>query len=129
MKIDLSKSVWLRIGFAFVALAFCAAPVPGDAGGCSQRAQELDVEAFFDIKQGIDCDRCRECGLSSEACDVSCARTSEASLPLGCIPLVHDAEVCLRALIAASCQEYRGHMRDVGATAPTECNFCPRDEL
>lgn len=108
-------------------LAFCAAPVPGDVGGCSQRAQEMDVEAFFELKQGIDCERCQECGLDSGACERACSERTELIFPGGCVPLAHDGQVCLRALLAASCHEYRGHMRDQAATVPTECNFCPRN--
>jgi hypothetical protein len=44
----------------------------------------------------------------------------------GCIPLVHDGEVCLRALLAASCQDFSEFVRDLEPTAPTECVFCPR---
>jgi len=115
----------VRGAFGVVVLLFCAAPTPGDVGGCNQRAQELDPTAFFETKRGVDCERCRECNLSSKACDAACDGSGEDSFPRRCVPLVHDGEVCLRALLDASCDEYRGHMRDEGATTPTECNFCP----
>lgn len=116
-----------RLSFLFAVLAFCAAPVPGDAGGCNQRPQELDAPAFFDRKQYIDCIQCRECGVTSAACEVACGPVMDVpAFPDGCIPLVHDGEVCLRALLVASCDEYREYTRDEGATTPTECNFCPR---
>ena len=50
----------------------------------------------------------------------------EASLfPPGCFPVVHDGEVCLNALLAADCDDYREFVADEGRTVPTECNFCP----
>lgn len=119
-------SGWARLALAFVVLAFCAAPVPGDVGGCNQRAQELDPETFFDVKDSIDCDRCTECGLRNDACARACEGTSGATLPQGCVALVHDGEVCLRALLDASCDDYRAFTRDEAPTTPTECNFCPR---
>jgi hypothetical protein len=118
---------WLRVVVGFLVLAFCAAPVPGDVGGCNQRAEALDAEAFFTQKAEIDCARCGECALSGLLCDSACS-----SLPAppdfaeGCAPTVHDGEVCLHALAAASCEDYRAFMRDESPTAPTECNFCPR---
>jgi len=47
------------------------------------------------------------------------------SFPERCLPLVHDGEVCLRALLNASCGDYSQYMSDDSPTAPTECNFCP----
>jgi hypothetical protein len=41
--------------------------------------------------------------------------------------LVHDGEVCLNALDAASCDDYEQYVANQGATIPTECNFCPLD--
>lgn len=112
---------------AFLALAFCVAPVPGDAGGCSQQAQELDPSAFFASKQYIDCERCTACAIQSGPCERACgSAASEPAFPEGCRALVHDGEVCLRALLAAPCDEYREYMRPRAATTPSECNFCPR---
>jgi hypothetical protein len=42
-----------------------------------------------------------------------------------CFPLVHDGEVCLNALRAASCNDYANYVDDLAPTVPTECNFCP----
>jgi hypothetical protein len=122
------KSSWLRALFGFVVLAFCAAPVPGDVGGCDQRAEELDPEIFLATKGGIDCSRCEECSLGSGACTRACQGVVDVALPRGCVPLVHDGEACLRRLLDASCDEYREFMLDEGPSTPTECNFCPRSE-
>lgn len=127
MKPSDKRSVALRIGFSGMVLAFCAAPVPGDIGGCSRPAEPLNAEAFFEDKRAVDCSRCRECGLESHACEEACSARTLASLSDGCVPLEHDGQVCLRALLAASCDQVRGYMRDAGATAPTECDFCPRN--
>jgi hypothetical protein len=106
---------------------FCAAPVPGDVGGCGQPTQTLDPGVFFATKKTIDCDRCRECDQTTQTCGRACD-TSEPvpeTFPEGCVPLVHDGEVCLRALLAASCDDYASYVDDRAPSAPTECNFCP----
>lgn len=115
-----------KLALGFVALAFCAAPVPGDVGGCGQEPQELDPEIFFWSKQRIDCEQCRECDLATAACRRACSdRLVQADFPEGCVPLVHDGEVCLRALGDGSCEDFRNYMSDLAPTTPTECNFCP----
>lgn len=123
----LSGSRGVRVAFGVLVIAFCTAPVPGDAGGCTQGAAELDAGAFFSGKQRLDCERCRECGLRNDTCGQACAvGPVPAQFPEGCIPLVHDGEVCLRALEVASCDAYASYVRDQGASTPTECDFCPR---
>lgn len=121
-----SPSRSLNLVLAVVVLVFCAGPVPGDVGGCGQEAQELDPETFFWTKQDIDCERCGDCGLATRACKRACGdELVQSELPEGCVPLVHDGEVCLRALLDGSCTDYEGYMSDNSASAPTECNFCP----
>jgi hypothetical protein len=110
-------------------LGFVAAPVVGDIGSCGQEAQDLDPYKFFVVKDQIDCERCNECGILTEACARACDPAPEAeAFPEGCYPLIHDGEVCLQALLAASCAEYEEYMADVSPTTPTECNFCPPDQ-
>jgi hypothetical protein len=116
-----------RVALGFVVLAFCAAPVPGDVGGCGQGAQQLDAGAFFASKQRIDCERCTECGLKNRTCERVCeGGPVPVEFSEGCIPLVHDGEACLRALLSASCDDTASYVRDQGASTPTECDFCPR---
>lgn len=107
--------------------AACLAPTPGDIGGCGQAPQELDAERFFETKKSIDCDRCLECGLEAQSCTRACAAQTrvEGAFPADCLPLVHDGEVCLRALIYASCDEYAEYMDDRAPRVPGECDFCP----
>ena len=113
---------------SFLALAFCAAPTPGDVGGCGQPAAELDPEIFFATKDSFDCQRCDECELSTSACERACGEIlTQSEFPEDCVPLVHDGEVCLRALLAASCDDYATYVREEAAQTPTECNFCPVD--
>lgn len=114
-------------------LGFVAAPVAGDIGGCGQEVEDLDGAKFFLYKDYIDCQRCTECGLLSEACARACERASElepetTEFPPGCYPLAHDGEVCLHALNAASCGDYEQYTADEAPTTPTECNFCPPDQ-
>jgi hypothetical protein len=120
----------LRQGLlALLVLAFCAAPTPGDVGGCGQSPDRLDPGVFFATKRDIDCKQCRACGLSTVTCEAACS--GQGALPVdfpeGCAPLVHDGEVCLRALHFASCDDYRSYVDDVTPTVPTECDFCPAE--
>jgi hypothetical protein len=116
----------MKLALGFIALAFCAAPVPGDVGGCGQDPQELDPETFFWSVQGSECDHCRECGLETAACERACSDTlGQSAFPKDCAPLVHDGEVCLRALQNGSCADFRDYMSDSAPSIPTECNFCP----
>lgn len=115
-----------RVLLSLVVLAFCTAPTPGDIGGCGQRAEELDPELFFLAKAAEDCERCNECTLATAACSRACNREDlPREFPADCLPLVHDGEVCLRALAAASCDAYESYVRDEDREVPTECNFCP----
>lgn len=106
-------------------VAASAAPTAGDIGGCGQQAALLDDAKFFTQKARIDCDSCETCGLITERCQVACEGDNGETFPEGCEPLVHDGEVCLRALADADCDDYRGYVAFEGATTPTECAFCP----
>ena len=117
--------LWLLL--TLLVTLFCTAPVPGDIGGCGQSAQDLDASTFFASKKAVDCQRCNECGLGSQACRNACdtSQPAQTAFPQYCYPLVHDGEVCLRALMAASCNAYTGFMDDSAPGVPTECDFCP----
>ncbi|HET9957944.1 MAG TPA: hypothetical protein VFQ61_25775 [Polyangiaceae bacterium] len=118
----------LRSGFTLLLLAFCAAPTPGDIGGCGSQAEPLSPEAFFAAKAVLDCARCDECGLSSRACTQACsAQPPTRDFAVACVPVVHDGDVCLHALSAASCDEYAAFVRDRSPSVPNECNFCPKE--
>jgi hypothetical protein len=116
-----------RGALALLLLLFCAAPVPGDVGGCGQSPDQLDPSVFFATKRDIDCRRCSDCGFTTLACAEACSAEAvvPADFPEGCLPLVHDGEVCLRALHFASCDAYRDYVDDRAPTVPTECDFCP----
>jgi hypothetical protein len=115
-----------KLAVGFIAVAFCAAPTPGDVGGCGQEPQELDPETFFWSLQASECTQCRDCSVSTAACQSACADVlRQREFPENCVPLVHDGEVCLRALQQASCGDIREYMSDSEPSIPTECNFCP----
>lgn len=115
-----------KLALGFIALAFCAAPVPGDVGGCGQAPQELDPETFFWSKQDTECQNCRDCQIATAACARACGELLvQSEFPKDCAPLVHDGEVCLRALQLGSCDDFREYMSDRSPSIPTECNFCP----
>jgi len=103
------------------------APTPGDVGGCGQEPRVLDAPIFFATKNQIDCEACSDCGFDTQTCFKACATrdTRGQRFPEGCVPLVHDGEVCLRALAHTSCDDYSRFVSDQGAEVPSECNFCP----
>jgi hypothetical protein len=124
MKVRSTRSMQLALGF--IALAFCAAPVPGDVGGCGQAAKQLDPEAFFWNLQDRECQQCRACDVTTSACERACGTTLvQSEFPKDCVPLVHDGEVCLRAIEQSGCSDVRDFMSDSSPSIPTECNFCP----
>jgi len=114
---------------ALWSLVLLTAPVAGDIGSCNQAIEELDPALFFAEKQRVDCERCLDCELQTQACSAACAGAPlPAGFDPGCYPLAQDGEVCLRALRAASCDEYARYVDDEAPEAPTECNFCPLDQ-
>jgi hypothetical protein len=117
----------VRLAFAAVVVLFCAAPTPGDIGGCGQRVQPLGPEPFFLAKKDVDCARCKDCSFSTEFCQNACDADvpPPTEFPEGCHPIVHDGEVCLNALEATGCDDYEDYIRDSGRKAPNECRFCP----
>ncbi|HEY0466903.1 MAG TPA: hypothetical protein VGC79_22015 [Polyangiaceae bacterium] len=116
-----------RLAFLLGVLLFCTAPTPGDVGGCGPTPAELDPDTFFASKANIDCQRCQECSLTRVSCQTACEHPESypTVFPVNCVPLVHDGEVCLRALLHASCDDYASYMSDSSPSVPTECNFCP----
>jgi hypothetical protein len=101
------------------------APTVGDIGSCGQDVQDLDAPTFFDLKARTDCRRCRECGLKGKVCARACDDPPQTYFLTGCHPLVHDGEVCLRALLHATCDDYGSFMNEAAPTSPSECQFCP----
>lgn len=120
-----------RIGtaFAIVLAVFVAAPTVGDIGGCGGTDERLDAKKFFAERFRVECDRCKECGYSTPACRRACDRRTvvPGSFPAGCTPVVHDGEVCLRAIEALSCDGF-ADVVDPQPIVPTECDFCPEPE-
>jgi len=117
-----------RRGLAVVLFVFLGmAPTVGDIGSCEQAPDDLDATTFFALKAHTDCSHCRDCGLTTKRCDFACDVTvpTQTSFQPGCHPLVHDGEVCLRVLLHATCDDYASFMSDTGATAASECQFCP----
>jgi hypothetical protein len=101
---------------AVALLFFAAAPTAGDIGSCGQPPDDLDAAKFFNVKGQIDCARCGECGLNTTACRNACALLVPAEFEPDCYPLVHDGEVCLNALLVASCAEYARYMAEAGSS-------------
>lgn len=115
---------------ASVGVLLCAAlslaPTVGDVGGCGTDPTLLEPEIYAYARKVRDCAKCQECGVGSMRCARACDEEAapEFVLPPTCRPLLHDGEVCLRALDAASCETFARYVADEGATSPSECNFC-----
>jgi hypothetical protein len=107
------------------AVALGMGPTVGDIGSCAQEVDALDAPTFFAMKARLDCARCSECSLTGKECEAACTGSRRASFVPGCAPLVHDGEVCLHALIHASCDDYASYVDEARPTAPSECQFCP----
>ncbi len=123
---NVRRQTSVRLLFVLGLGALCAAPTPGDVGGCGQHPEVLDGPIFFERKRELDCQKCGDCRFDSEFCgDVCSPATVAAEFPTGCVPLVHDGEVCLNAIDAAGCDEYEDYSKDQGRLSPSECLFCP----
>lgn len=112
------------------------APTPGDIGGCGQAPDDLDARVFYASVEATDCRQCTGCGLATSTCALACRPpVSEVrNFPEGCVPVVHDGEVCLRRLQQDSCEAYRDYVADdidgvavplLSRPRPGECQFCP----
>jgi len=114
------------IAIALVLLGGLGA-VPGDVGGCGQAAQELDPSVFFERVRAVECEQCTRCAIQTLACRAVCVGDEPVPTEFepGCVPLVHDGEVCLRALEAASCRAFRDYVDEGAPRMPSECDFCP----
>lgn len=104
----------------------CMAPTAGDIGGCGAEIKALDPGELADARKRMDCERCRECGIRTARCASACdpARDPDTAIPKTCQPLLHDGEVCIRKLGAASCDAYATYVADVAPSTPSECEFC-----
>jgi hypothetical protein len=112
-----------------MALIFGAAPTVGDTGSCGKTARDIDEARFASARKRLDAQRCQACGITSSRC--AAARDpnvpSDVGFPPTCLPLWHDAEVCLDALAAASCGDYARFVADDQRLVPSECDFCRGD--
>ena len=118
------------MGLLAVVALLCVAPTVGDVGSCAQKPEPLGPQEFFTARLQLVCDRCHRCGYSSHACEHACDALARHDIPPafpeGCSPVVHDGEVCLRALDALSCSAF-GEVVGDAPIVPTECDFCPAD--
>jgi hypothetical protein len=106
--------------------ALSLAPSVGDVGACGKTATELSADSYAYARKNMDCSRCNDCGITTQHCQRACDASAkpDVSIPPTCKPLLHDGEVCLRALQAASCSDYEAFVKDDGASTPSECDFC-----
>jgi len=122
------RSVVLRVAALGFVVVVCAAPTPGDVGGCGQKRQALDEDVFFATKNAIECERCTECEIATDRCTQACnADSGGRRFPETCEPLVHDGEVCLRRLLDVGCDTFAEYVDDRTPAVPSECDFCPEE--
>jgi hypothetical protein len=123
MRRPLARGELLVVAALF--LLFGTAPTVGDVGGCGATPTDLDLGAFVQARKDLDCERCKECGLTTSVCYAACDPNGyPPAYPAGCQPLQHDGDVCLHALQVASCSDYASYVDPVSPTTPTECDFC-----
>lgn len=115
----------LRSSMVIVLGLLCMAPTVGDVGGCGREATLLEPARYGAARKAEDCKRCSECGIETPRCSRACDPkfAPEVELPSTCKPLLHDGEVCIRALHALSCDAYAETVSDA-PTLPSECQFC-----
>ena len=111
---------------ALVLGLLCMAPTAGDVGGCGTEVKALNPLAFALARKDMDCERCTECGIQTARCQRACdpEKDVETTIPATCQPLLHDGEVCIRRLNAASCDAYATYVDDLSPSTPSECEFC-----
>ena len=111
---------------AVSALVLGTGATVGDIGSCGNSATLLDPATFAQQRKQTDCSRCTSCDIATRTCADACnpASPPTAGWPSTCQPLQHDGDVCIRALIAASCDDYATFVSDVAPAQPSECDFC-----
>ncbi len=108
-----------------LALVFGMGATVGDIGSCGKSPEDLDAAVFAHARKNVDCERCTECGLTTQRCVAACADAAPTeTFPPNCAPLYQDGLVCLRALLATSCGDYAQYVDDDVRLVPTECEFC-----
>lgn len=120
------------LGFVVAVLGLlCMAPTPGDIGGCGDAPTEIPSSRYVAARKRLECDRCGSCGIVNARCERACNPkvASDVALPVTCRPLVHDVDVCLRALITASCSTFAAAVDDDAPISPSECLFCREGEV
>jgi hypothetical protein len=115
----------LRVTIACLGV-LAMAPTPGDVGGCGSEAELLEPSSYEATRKRQDCQRCEECSVTTERCARACdpAKPSDIVVPPSCLPLLRDGQVCIRALVAASCTDFATYVDDVAPRTPSECQFC-----
>ncbi len=114
------------VAVVIVSAVFLAAPTPGDVGACGKTAQEMSSASFAAARKRADCAGCTACGIVSDRCVRACNEKlpPEIALPPTCRPLIHDGEVCLRAINDAPCDRFATYVDEFAPATPSECTFC-----
>ncbi len=114
-----------RMVVLFALAPLLLATTPGDIGGCDDEVKDLDQNVFGAERKKLDCQRCRDCALSTKRCSIACNdKIQPNTLPTTCRPLARDGQVCLHVLQSASCGDYAGYVIDNAPLTPSECEFC-----
>jgi hypothetical protein len=113
------------ISTSVLALIFGVGATVGDIGSCGKDPAGLDAATFATARKSVDCEMCTKCNVTTQRCAAACADAAPTeTFPPNCAPLYQDGLVCLRALLASSCDDYAQFMSDTESLVPTECEFC-----
>ncbi len=108
-----------------IALVFGIGATVGDIGSCGKDPVDLDAATLAFARKSVDCQMCTQCNLTTQRCVQACADAAPTeTFPPNCAPLYQDGLVCVRALLASSCDDYALYMSDTESLVPTECQFC-----
>lgn len=120
-----APSLPLRVTVATLAV-LAMAPTPGDVGGCGAEPALLDAKSYEATRKRQDCERCEECAVTTARCARACDAKAPPDIvvPPMCAPLLRDGQVCIRALGAASCEDFATYVADEAPRSPSECQFC-----
>lgn len=118
MKKRIQHGTVLRL--AAVLLFFTAAPVAGDIGSCGQPPDDLNPTTYFMVKESLDCKRCLECMLRSEACQIACKPVIESNDPNAAAFLPAACDTCAQ-------QELPTDACKLACATGTQLSEFPRD--
>lgn len=114
---------------AVVMLFFTAAPTAGDIGSCGQAPDDLDAEKYFTTEKTLDCSRCLQCELISDACKLACKPALESPFDYFGRPESAECQKCVADELSTNACKAACKPCNLGHTgcdsAADCCSFAP----